>query len=218
LARNARLAAWNLQPPGGEVEELGKSDNEFDFEEIALAPLLQRVVRGETAAMLELFDATSRMLYGLTVKILPDRNLAEEVLLDSYSQIWRTAGSYSPGDGSVSSWMVAIVRARAIERLRMGKFAPPRLDASEPGAGKMEVAAEGSPSPVSPEWRNLISTSLESLSPEQRQVIELAYYSGLCHGEIAARIGQPLGAVRIRIRLGMLKLSDLLRPVLQGFH
>ncbi len=200
------------------MEEPTRSEGELDFEEIPLPPLLQKIAQGETAAMIDLYDLTSRMLFGLVVRILPDRNAAEEVLLDAYSQVWRRAGDFNPRSGSASSWLAALVRARAIDRLRTGKMVPPNIGLSDPGITRGEVVDEDARSPVSTEWRNLVRTSLESLSPEQRQVIELAYYGGLSHSEIAVRIGQPPAAVKIRLKLGMLKLGDLLRPVLQGFR
>ena len=175
--------------------------------------LIGRSADGDQSALAALFDASNRLVFGIVLRVLGDRAAAEEVLLDVYTQVWRQAAAYDPGRGRPAAWLLMIARTRAIDRLRSGRFEQRR----EP-----IEAAENEPSPVGnpeeasvdSERRNLVRTALGNLAPEQRQVIELAYFGGLSHTEIATKTGQPLGTVKTRARLGMLKLSELLRPLL----
>ena len=152
-------------------------------------------------------------MFGLILRVVSDRATAEEVLLDVYTQIWRQAGSYDLKRGAPLAWMMTIARTRGIDRLRSSKADLTR----EPLETSSEVTAT-TPSPedasVASERGRLVRSALETLSAEQREVIELAYYSGLSHSEIALRLNQPLGTVKTRTRLGMMKLRDTLRPIL----
>jgi RNA polymerase sigma-70 factor (ECF subfamily) len=175
--------------------------------------LIGRAADGDQSALAALFDASNRLVFGIVLRVLGDRAAAEEVLLDVYTQVWRQAAAYDPVRGRPAAWLLTIARTRAIDRLRSGRFEQRR----EP-----IEAAENEPSPVvnpeeasvDSERRNLVRTALGNLAPEQRLVIELAYFGGLSHTEIATKTGQPLGTVKTRARLGMLKLSELLRPLL----
>ena len=163
--------------------------------------------------MTTLYDSTSRLVFGLILRVVGDRSTAEEVVLDVYTQIWRQAATYDRKRGAPLAWMMTIARTRGIDRLRSSKndLTKEPLDATP------EIAAT-TPSPeeasVVSERRRLVRSALDMLSAEQREVIELAYYSGLSHSEIAMRLNQPLGTVKTRTRLGMMKLRDTLRPVL----
>ncbi|MFL6274958.1 MAG: sigma-70 family RNA polymerase sigma factor [Blastocatellia bacterium] len=181
-----------------------------------LVALIRRVAGGEQSALTTLYDATNRLVFGLIIRVVGDRASAEEVLLDVYTQVWRQAAAYDTSRGVPLAWIMTIARSRAIDRLRAGRQDQQR---KEPLDAIGEVSASGiSPEEASlySERQRLVRNALQTLSPEQREVIELAYYSGLSHSEIALKLSQPLGTVKTRTRLGMIKLRDMLRPILGG--
>jgi RNA polymerase sigma-70 factor (ECF subfamily) len=162
--------------------------------------------------MTSLYDASSRALYGLLLRILNEHALAEEVLLDVYMQVWRQAASYDELRGSPMAWMLTIARSRAIDRLRSGRqelLLRESLDGFEENARSDSDVEETA---ATAEMQVIVRDALETLPAEQREVIELAYYDGLSHSEIALQLEQPLGTVKTRIRLGMTKLRDILQP------
>jgi RNA polymerase sigma-70 factor (ECF subfamily) len=179
-----------------------------------LAALIGRIARKEPAALIALYNATSRVLFGMALRILGDRAAAEEVLLDVYTQVWKQSASYDDKRCTPISWITAITRNRAIDKLRSGRREwKPQAD-EKVGAGKHASGKEeGLPAMSMP--KGPIQSAIETLPSEQWSVIELAYYWGFSQTEIAARLHQPLGAVRTRARLGMIKLSELLHPILQ---
>ena len=179
------------------------------------AGLIREVAGGDGQALASLYDATSRTVYGLLLRILSDPSAAEEVLLDVYAQVWRQAASYSPERGKPLAWLTTIARSRAIDRVRRGRqeqqlSAP--LDEAVRAAGGESVEA----GVLAGEVRAVVRAALERLAPEQREVIELAYYGGMSHSEIAAARGLPLGTVKTRTRLGMMRLREMLRPAWEG--
>jgi len=177
------------------------------------AELIRSLARGEMSALNALYDSTSRLVFGLVVRILGDRSSAEEVVLDVYTQVWRQAHSFDASRGVPLAWMMTIARTRAIDRLRSTKLYQQRKEPLDLVMNKSATAADPEEETASSERQTLVRSALESLSPDQREVLELAYYSGLSHSEIAARLGQPLGTVKTRVRLGMMKLCDLLQPL-----
>lgn len=181
-----------------------------------LISLVQQVATGDQSALATLYDTTNRLIYGLVLRVLGDANSAEEVLLDVYTQVWRQAASYDTNRGAPLAWLTTIARSRAIDRLRSGwqdqrRKEPLDVLGDAPGG-------EASPEEmtVASERQRFVRHALNLLSPEQREVIELAYYSGLSHSEIAAKLNQPLGTVKTRTRLGMMKLREALAPILGG--
>src|SRR6185369_17259993 len=161
-------------------------------------------------------DTTSRMVFGLIVRIIGDRETAEEVLLDVFTQVWRQASSYDTNRGAPLAWLMTIARSRAIDRLRSGKHDQQNKEPLDSIGDVSAKSASPEEDTVNSERQRLVRSALDTLSPEQREVIELAYFSGLSHSEIALKLGQPLGTVKTRTRLGMIKLRDMLRPILGG--
>ena len=179
------------------------------------AELIRGVAEGDERALASLYDATSRTVYGLLLRILSDPSSAEEVLLDVYAQVWRQAASYCPERGRPLAWLTTIARSRAIDRLRRGRNEQQRavpLDEAARAAGG-ESVEEGV---RAGEVRAVVRAALDALAPEQRDVIELAYYGGMSHSEIAAARGLPLGTVKTRTRLGMMRLREMLKPAWEG--
>lgn len=171
---------------------------------------------GDQSALTELYDATSRLVFGLILRVVTDRSSAEEVLLDVYTQVWRQASSYDSKRGAPLAWLMTIARTRGIDRLRAGKHENLNRDSLDAIGEITATTASPEADSVSAERRRLVRSALDTLSPEQREVIELAYFSGLSHSEIALKLGQPLGTVKTRTRLGMIKLREMLLPALEG--
>ncbi|MBI4606565.1 MAG: sigma-70 family RNA polymerase sigma factor [Planctomycetes bacterium] len=178
----------------------------------SLGSLLQAVSRRDEGALALLYDATSRWVYGLALRILGDEHAAEEVTLDTYMQVWRTADTYEPSRGSPSGWLSTVARTRAIDLLRARAARHRREEAlwdhfDAPGR-------EGPPdgTHLALERRERVLEAVAALPAEQKQAIELAFFHGLTHSEVAERLAEPLGTVKTRIRLGMLKLRGLLKP------
>ncbi|MFY9554550.1 MAG: sigma-70 family RNA polymerase sigma factor [Blastocatellia bacterium] len=180
------------------------------------AALIKRVADGDQSALTTLYDSTSRLVFGLVLRVVGDRSTAEEVLLDVYTQVWRQAASYDAKRGAPLAWIMTIARTRGIDRLRSGKHDHRNKEALDSIAEITATTASPEEDTVTSERRQLVRSALDTLSAEQREVIELAYYSGLSHSEIALRLGQPLGTVKTRTRLGMMKLRDILRPMLEA--
>lgn len=180
-----------------------------------LISFVQRIAKGDQAALAALYDSTNRLVYGLILRVLGDSSTAEEVLLDVYTQVWRQAATYDTGRGSPLAWLTTIARSRAIDRLRSGWQEQQRKEPLDLLTDRETGVASPEEMTVASERQRFVRSALALLSPEQREVIELAYYGGLSHSEIAAKLNQPLGTVKTRTRLGMIKLRDALAPLLK---
>ena len=201
------IGARVLQPPDN-ISEVEARNQEW-------AALISRVAEGDEDALTTLYDATNRFIYGLLLRILGNPATAEEVLLDVYVQLWKQAARYDRQRGNPRAWLVTMARSRAIDRMRAeGQVARHGTQLEE--ASTIAATHDSEWITTHAEMRRLVCSALETLSPEQREVIELAFYSGLTHSEIALRLKQPLGTVKTRVRRGMIKLRELLGPVLEG--
>jgi len=173
--------------------------------------LARALRRGEERALAELYDRFGGAVYSLALRITRDSGSAEEISLDSFLQVWRQADRFNADHGSLSSWLFTIVRSRAIDRVRAA------------GAAKRTQAEDITPvtTPHQPdeiadvaERRQLVRQAMALLPPAQRAALELAYYEGLSHSQIAARLGEPLGTIKTRIRQAMQVMRRTLAPVL----
>ena len=179
--------------------------------------LLEGVARGDEPALERLYDRYSAPLYALAYRIAGERSDAEEIVLDCFSQAWRDAPRFRAERGSVIAWLTMICRSRALDLVRArGRRA--RLVSSAAAAEPDTPPAMGGRDPAEErdleqrERREVVRNALRGLSDSQRQAIELSYYAGLSHSEIAERLGEPLGTVKTRVRLAMEKLREALRP------
>jgi RNA polymerase sigma-70 factor (ECF subfamily) len=176
--------------------------------------ILARVVKGDQQAFSQLYDHSSTLLFTLAVRILGNHEEAAELLQDVYLEVWRKVSHYDVGRGTPMAWLVTLTKSRAIDRLRAkttrGYRATNSLEAGtiaqvvDPGPSPFETQADQ-------DLRHAVRTALDGLPEAQQQPIELAYYEGLSHSEIAARLNQPLGTVKTRIKLGMSKLHAALQ-------
>jgi RNA polymerase sigma-70 factor (ECF subfamily) len=179
-----------------------------------LVSLVELVATGDQSALATLYDATNRLVYSLILRVLGDASSAEEVLVDVYTQVWRQASSYDANRGAPLAWMATIARSRAIDRLRSGWQDQRRKESLDVLGDAPANAASPEEMTAASERQKFVREALNLLTPEQREVIELAYYSGLSHSEIAEKLKQPLGTVKTRTRLGMMKLREALTPLL----
>src|SRR4029453_4030639 len=172
--------------------------------------LLGRVIARDTAAIGELYDRHSRLLFGLILRILRDRSEAEEVLQEVFVQVWTRADTYNVELGVPAAWMVRVARNRAIDRLGANTGRPRPVEATPlpPPVESPETRAALS------EQQRAIARALDTLPPEQRQLIECAYFQGLTQSERAERFGPPLGTVKTRVRTGLMTLKRELQQVM----
>jgi len=163
---------------------------------------------GDHSALAALYDESSPLVYGIALRILNDAADAEEITLDVFAQVWRNAATFDGQRGLVSSWLVTLVRSRSIDRLRSRRSRTRREEAA--GMDLRPTITGPEEQTAFSEKTKRIQTALADLSAEQRQAIELAFFSGLTHIEVANKLGEPLGTVKTRIRLGMMRLRDAL--------
>jgi RNA polymerase sigma-70 factor (ECF subfamily) len=168
--------------------------------------LLDRIVARDERAVGELYDTHSRLLYGLILRILRDRSEAEEVLQEVFVQVWTRAETYNVGLGSPAAWLVRIARNRAIDRLRANSVRQRAVES----APLPEAAASPETQAAVSEQQGTVARALETLPPDQRTLIEQAYFGGLTQSELADRFSLPLGTVKTRIRSGMIALRQQL--------
>ena len=180
----------------------------------ACGALIARTGNGEEDAFAALYDATAPFVHGLVVRILNDRTAAEEVTADVYLQVWRQAVRYDATRGTPLAWLLMLARSRAVDRLRAhaarGREREPlraaeTLPSAIPGPDEDAAFAQR---------RTIVIAALAALPAEQRAPIELAYWAGMSHSEIATALGVPLGTVKTRIRSGMTRLREALGTAL----
>jgi RNA polymerase sigma-70 factor (ECF subfamily) len=186
---------------------------ECDLHEQEWAMLIRRTAAGDQTALGEFYDQTSRLVYGLALRILGDPVEAEEVSLGVYEQVWRQAAEYDSQRGRPLVWLMMLTRSRAIDRLRAVGRQRQRQEPLDSTMTFLAPVLDPEEDAITAERCRLVQTALASLSAEQREAIELAYFEGLSQSEIAQRLQQPLGTIKTRIRLGMMKLRDRLLPL-----
>lgn len=172
--------------------------------------LIKRVVKGDEGAFLALYDCYVSRVYALTLHILADSMLAEEATQDTFLKLWSRAHMYLPERGSLLVWLLSIARRTALDRLRLEGRRPTLSDARDPTEAWQTIPDSNSVSEES-HWRSL-NFAVQALSPEYRQLIELAYYQGLSQSEIAEILGWPLGTVKTRLRAAMERLRHAWGP------
>ena len=177
----------------------------IDFDNSALTALIHKVGQGDSTAFSTLYDTTSSLIFGLILRIMKERAAAEEVLTDVYTEVWKKSASYDPDKFMPLEWILTIARTRAVTK----------LDGSKENR-KRTVPEAGEPGPemtVAPAMQNHARSSIESLTPSQKEILDWVFHTGLSCSEVATQSGKPLGAVKIHTRIGMSKLYDLFRPL-----
>lgn len=172
-----------------------------------VAALRQR----DEGALAKVHDRYGQAVYALALRITGDRGEAEEISLDAFWQLWQQAERYDVAQGSLLNWLLTIARSRAIDRVR-ARGAQKRVHADDPTDVNHGLPVEELVGVV--QQRRLVREAMQALSSEQRAALSLAYYEGLSHSQIAARLHEPLGTVKTRIRQAMLVLRRALAPEL----
>lgn len=177
--------------------------------------LLAQVAERNQEALSVLYDRYARVLYAVAFKILGSVEEAEEAVLDVFSQVWKTAGRYDATRSRVDSWLFMLVRSRSLDRLRALQRLGKVVESSTEAAKIMPTVQISDPAEdvLINERRDRILKAMQQLPEEQRRVLELAYYQGLTHVEVATITGKSLGTVKTRIRLGLSKLRQVLEPL-----
>jgi RNA polymerase sigma-70 factor (ECF subfamily) len=179
-----------------------------DPEQARLAELLSRSALGDRAAFAALYAATRSKLFAVSLRIVRERPLAEEVLQDSFVSIWNHAADYAQAKSAPSTWMAAIVRNRSVDILRRPREQED-IDEALTAALVDEAASPQRDAEARAEGHSL-RDCLQELDAEQRQSIALAFFHGLSHSELAAHLRRPLGTVKTHIRRGLLRLKECL--------
>jgi RNA polymerase sigma-70 factor (ECF subfamily) len=174
--------------PGTEQKRTGQDQSDWS--------LLARVVKRDEAALAALYDRYSRLVFAEASRILRDKGAAEEILQDIFYQVWRTAEKFDPQRGSLPGWLLVVTRNRAISKLR--RRSPGGDDELNENAVASTVNLESAASQN--QLLGRVRGAMESLPEGQREAIELAYFEGMTHSEIASRTGEALGTVKTRIR------------------
>jgi RNA polymerase sigma-70 factor (ECF subfamily) len=174
--------------------------------------LMGRVATGELAALEAVYDRYARLVFSVGLRVLHDRQLAEDVTQEVFLRIWRRPASYNPERGRFVNWLMSVTRNRALDEWR--RFARRRRVEDQEDAPSPLASQDRADDPelglALAELRRAVREAMTRLPPAQREVLELAYFGGMTQVEIAERTGDPLGTVKTRIRLGMRKLRDLL--------
>jgi RNA polymerase sigma-70 factor (ECF subfamily) len=189
------------------LEQEVEAGDAFPLSNEAAIELIRKIEGGNQSALGFLYDRTSPLLYGLILKIIGNQTQAEETLIEIYASIWKKSVLYDPGLLPLE-WLLTIARSKAVARVNWHKKSSKKRELS---IGNRKPAAT-----VAPVQRQLVRSAIDSLAPAQQEILYWNYYSGLSCSEIAVQIGKPVGAVRTHARLGLTKLTELLRPLFES--
>jgi len=177
--------------------------------------LIGRAAGGDARALEVLYDRYAGVVFSFALRIVTERQLAEEILQEAFFRAWQQGGSFSAGRGSFITWLLSITHNLAIDEIRRRRRRPQKADSEEPEQILDSVADTGAGADVEGEvWlgalRDTIGRALADLPPAQREALEMAYFRGMTQREIAETLGEPLGTIKTRMRLGLQKLREAL--------
>jgi RNA polymerase sigma-70 factor (ECF subfamily) len=180
---------------------------------------MQRLFLHDRHAFEQIFDRYGDLVYSTALRVLRDPHLAEDIAQEVFVRLWRKPDSYQAKRGRFLTWLMSVARNRAVDEVR-ARGRRQRYETASPEEQERELPAGTANDPALnaqlAEQRRIVRHALAELPPEQRQVIELAFFGGLTQQEIADRLAQPLGTVKTRIRLGMQKLRGALAPEMRS--
>ena len=172
--------------------------------------LMRRLLADDTAAFSLMYDRHAGSVYGLALRILRDRTAAEDVAQEAFIALWRSRDRYRPERGTPAAWLLTITRNRAIDAIRRGRG---HHHAALEGDFEQEAPDRTEEEALRRVEAGVIGVALQTLPDAQRLVLDLAYFGGLSHREIGARLGIPLGTVKGRMRLALQKLATPLEAL-----
>jgi len=199
-----------VQRLAGTLNMHEKSNRELDQE------LIEQVKKGDKTAFKQIYSRFSQVTYNLALRILKDKEDAEEAVQEIFLQIWNKTYSYDPSRGAVSTWVVNIARSRSIDKLRTVRYRNKNVEIDEEKVNSnvdLSRTIEDRD-----ESKQVIRKALESLPEKQRAAIELIYFGGLTHIEAAEQLDEPVGTIKTRIRLGVMKLKDKIMPYIEDLN
>jgi RNA polymerase sigma-70 factor, ECF subfamily len=171
------------------------------------AEIVHKISSRERSAFDLLYDRYASIIFNLCVRILNDRNEAEDVMQEIFLQVWREAGRFDSSRASVKTWLFTIARSRSLDRYRSRKNIQKRIDSN--AAENLQMMASEEDLQKSSLLKKYVGTALGQLSEEQRKVLELSYYEGLTQEEISEKLKEPLGTIKSRIRSSLIKLRTV---------
>jgi RNA polymerase sigma-70 factor, ECF subfamily len=173
--------------------------------------LLKAVAARDEAALGQVYDRYRLILFGVLLRILNNREEAEDVLQEVFLQVWRRAADFDENRGRPFTWLVTLARSRGIDRLRALASRERVATMAEAGANEAsEDVSDAATDAIRSEQRGVVNSALSQLPEDQKRPLMLAYFDGLTQSEIALQLGAPLGTVKTRMRSGMMKLRELL--------
>jgi RNA polymerase sigma-70 factor, ECF subfamily len=172
------------------------------------ATLVESIAAGDQVALHALYERAHRPVFTLVLRLTSNREMTEELTVDVFHEVWRRASRYDAANGTVLGWIMNLARSRAIDRLRFESRKKRRHDGDE--QPQAEVAADPRDVLELREQGESLRAALAALTPDERQAIEATFFAGLTHAEAAARLNQPLGTIKTRLRSGLHKLRDAL--------
>ena len=191
--------------PAAQVEELA---------------LIRAIAAGDKTAFGSLYDRYAGTVMALCLRVLGDRAEAEEAVTDVFWQVWQQAGRFDLERGQPIAWLSTLARTRAIDRRRALARRRSLVVPEDDGAGsrteRLPSDADPHADAVGSEQGERVRRALSSLAPEQRRVVEMNFFGGLSHKDIAAELGEPLGTVKTRIRSGLARMKDVLSAAFEG--
>jgi RNA polymerase sigma-70 factor, ECF subfamily len=175
--------------------------------------LMQHIAERQADALAALFDRHGPAVYALGLRMLREPGLAEELLSDVFLEIWTRCERYDPSRAAPVTYVMILARSRAIDRRRSTGHSVTATEALDDSSQNAPTAKTPNPadSALHDELRGQIRKAMQQLEPDQRQAVELSFFDGLSHSEIAAKLGKPLGTIKSQIRKGLIRLRDGLR-------
>ncbi len=195
------------------------SSSDLNRGEMSDEALMEQLILCDRRAFEEIYDRYGDLVYSTALRVLRDPHLAEDISQEIFVRLWRKPDSYVAERGRFLTWLISVTRNRAVDEVR-ARGRRQRHETASLEEQEREVPAGTGDDPALnaqlAEQRRIVRAALAELPPEQRQVIELAFFGGLTQKEIADRLTQPLGTVKTRIRLGMQKLRGALAPAMRS--
>ena len=195
------------------------SSSDSDYKQLRDEELMRRLFYRDREAFEAIFERYGDLVYSTALRVLRDAHLAEDISQEIFVRIWRKPESYVAERGRFLTWLISVTRNRAVDEVR-SRGRRQRYETASPEEQERELPAGDANDPALnaqlAEQARVVRAALAELPPEQREVIELAYFGGLTQQEISDRLAQPLGTVKTRIRLGMQKLRPALAPEMRS--